>query len=776
METPLTPKVNPDGTLSVPADSAEDLAIKKLTKSDIPLTTHKSVVKGEAVDFVLDRDWGKQAFMVNDLSISSSNAVGDRIDVDARYRSTASRKWTDTTMGGNLGVNSRPQFTRYSDIRNPGLPGLGRNKVSVTNDGGNFGMGRYYSEGVDDPSQTIYLRFGLPQFSSLSSYFAAAFDPDMSSLARTGQTSSIFRSGARKIASIALLVTYPAFTIAVGTAKILAGFFRSPSSKFYSFRPAMHIYWGTVTSLVNAIAANKGIVKKYAWLDGADKETGVGTQYRVLQDDLEMLSTLMPDVFEKGSSAYNMYTAVTKAQRYYNAATEEEYKRQEAAANSGGAEGWGSILANATGIPGLLNHDLKSNLNHIFMLDGATVAKATFNTIGVFVNPLATAAVDGAVALAGEYNKQFGSNAARKEAVRDADGNIIGYTDVTLDKDGKATPATTTDNTAPGRGFFDHMNALSRQGADFVIFKVDATGSMSEAFGNSAGESDLAQKLNSSSSNARSMKFSMANGNISDNAVVGAITSVVGAAIDTVKGGLDAVTFGAFGAIEGLMGNGFLDIPKTWNGSSTTFPSASYKMQLVSPYGNPFSQMHNIYIPLSMLLAGTLPLSTGKQSYTSPMLCQVYDRGHCQIQLGMIETLRITRGTGNLAYNSMGTALGVDVSFDILDLSTIMHMPVGTGELLGTDPYSDPDNVLMDYLAVLGSMDIVSQIYAFPKARLALAKRMANYSVKMSSAFWASYTHDSLTAGWMKFILPFSIPYNIGGAVNAGASIINAGR
>lgn len=776
METPIVPKVNTDGTLSVPADSAEDVAIKNLTRTDVPLMTPRSIVKGEAIDFVLDRDWGKQAFMVNDLAISSSNSEGDKIDVDARYRSTASRKWTDTTMGGNIGVNSRPQFTRYSDIRNPGLPGLGRNKVSVSNDVGNYGMGRYYSEAIDDPSQTIYLRFGLPQYASLSTYFAAAFDPDMSSLARTGKTSSVFRTASRTMVSIALLITFPVFTIAVGSAKILAGFFRSPTTKFYSMRPAMHLYWGTVNSLVNAIAINKGIYKKIALLDGADKETGIGTQYKVQQDDLNMLSSLMPGVFDKSTGSYNMYTAVTKAQRYSNAAFEEEYRRQTELGESNKSEGWASTLANVSGFTNLKSHTLAQNLNHIFMLDAASVAKAAINTVGVFVNPLAMAAVDGAVALASEYNKQFSTNATRKEAVKDANGNITGYIDVTVDKDGKSTPAVVDKETTPGKGFFDHLNALNRQGADFVILKVEATGSMSEAFGNSVGESDLAQKLNSSSSNARSMKFSMANGNISDNAVVGAITSVVGAAIDTVKGGLDAVTFGAFGAIEGLMGNGYLDIPKTWNGSSTTFPRASYKMKLVSPYGNPFSQMQNIYIPLSMLMAGTLPLSTGKQSYTSPMLCQVYDRGRCQIQLGMIESLQITRGTGNLTFNTQGNAMGVDVSFDIVDLSTIMHMPIGTGDLLGPDPYSDPDSVLMDYLAVLGGMDICSQVYAIPKARIALAKRMANYSTKMSSSFWASYTHDSLTSGWMKFILPLSVPYNIGGAVNASASIVNSGR
>lgn len=783
-----------------------------------PEPDHKHAIVSENIDFVLDRDWGKFAFMVSDLSIGTSEDA--RLDAVARIRSTASRKFTDTTLGGNLGINCRPQFTRYSDIRNKGID-KSRRDVFVSNTDGNYGMGRYYSEAIDDTSQTIYLRFGLPQFSSLSNFFSAAFDPDMSSIARTGTATSAVRTASRIIVATALLISFPLFSFAVGTAKILAGFFRTSNSKFYSLRPAMHLYWGTVTSLVNAIAINKGIYRKVALLDGPDasprSEKGTGTQYRARQEDLQTLVELMPGVFSPTTYGYDMYFAATKAQIYANAIAHAEYEEVNAAGHDGSTPSTDTLLDRLSNIS---KHSLAENMNEIFMMDGSALAvggSLTVAAVGIFAAPLATAAVLGASAVTAAaiaangaaadnkttdpnqgatYTEQMGITDVSTEYSKSPSSNASG--NLTIEIDNPQYDAGQTDPNNPpkritvpavkdasgklisasragmaGPGFFKSLNAEARQGADFAIFKVNSTGSVSEAFSNSAGESDIGQKLNSGSQSARETRFSFAEGNVTDNAVVGAVTGLLNMGMDALKGGLDAVTFGGFGAIEGLMGAGFLDIPNHWKSSSASLPKASYTIDLVSPYGNPFSQMQNIYIPLSMLLAGTLPLSTGKQSYTSPLLVQVFDRGRCQIQLGMIDSLSIQRGTSNLNFNSRGVALGLKVTFSITDLSSIMHMPVGTGSLFGPDPYSDPDNILMDYLAVLGGMDIYSQIYAFPKARISAAKRFAQWGTKLSSAYWASYTNDSLTSGWMRYVLPISIPYNMGSTLNHGYNTIS---
>jgi hypothetical protein len=136
----------------------------------------------------------------------------------------------------------------------------------------------------------------------------------------------------------------------------------------------------------------------------------------------------------------------------------------------------------------------------------------------------------------------------------------------------------------------------------------------------------------------------------------------------------------------------------------------------VSPYGNPISQLLNLYIPLSMLLAGALPLATGKQSYTSPFLCQLFDKGRCQTRLGIIDSLSITRGTGNLGFDNEGHAMAIDITFTVKDLSSIMYMPIAEGFSLNPlNGIFDDDTVFSDYMAVISGMSLNDQTYRMRK-------------------------------------------------------------
>lgn len=687
---------------------------------------------------ILDRDWTKQAFLVSDgVLTDGAGSQGSYYDTINRYWSSAANKFVDTRLGGNIGINARPQFTRYSDCRVRGRL-MGRNPVSLYNVGGNYGMGRYYSEAIDDNAQTIYMRFGVPQFNSLASFFSKAFDQTAVSLARTGAGPGFLYRVGQLAGTIASVTAFPVMTAVIMGGRMMSFFFTRPTSKFYTMKPTMHLYWSAVQSLVNTIAANKGLIPRVESqflqnLTGTNNDPNqkIGNPYKFDEGYLQQLHTLMPDMFTD-DYGIDVFAIASKAQRIANLLNETDYNNFNVGSNSdfiGKVQLAGqTIFQNPDGADSLSNW-----LDH-------------FLKFGSYSNYYTNAASESRLEINPKINQNQTDNSK---------ANIDPNT-------GLPAPVTVTDkyngdqvavNDPKIAGFWEFFDAEFRQGSGFAVFKVDHTGAVSEAFANSATESDLSQKFNGASSQVREAKFSLSDGNITGTAAEGVVKDVAGAAVDVIKGTAAGLTFG-LSNIFATAGSGYIDIPKHWQSSSASLPRTSYSMQLISPYGNLISQMQNIFIPLAMIMAAALPLATGKQSYTSPFLCQLWDRGRQQIQLGMIESLSITRGTCNLPFTNKGNVLAIDVSFTVADMSSIMSMPISSGGLFGSDadgnPVMDEDNILYDYLAVLAGQDMYSQIYAIPKAKLNFAKTLMSFEKLTSPAYWASWVHESATSGFLE--------------------------
>ena len=682
------------------ANSDKNPNPKLIEKENVALLNMQDQTASDKLAFQLDRDWSKHAFLISDSQLSNFN------DVKNRYWSSASAKFTDTRMGGNIGINARPQFTRYSDIRDKGRL-ADRANVSVNSTSGNYGMGRYYSEAIDDPSQTIYMQFGVPQFNSLTNFISKAFDSTQLTLARTGRAPGVFYTLARLVTTAIPVVMFPSLSVTIMAGRAISYFFQRPTSKFYTMKPTMNNYWMTVSILVNSIAVNKGIFPKIL---NSEADQDIGKPYKIDEDYLTELSAMMPDIFG-GQFHFDMYAIANKAQRLANQMYEDDYQRL----NQG----------TATDFTGIIKKDLTGTATRLTKISNR-------NSVETFISR-----IDRLTKLKTYFGDE-GENQLEVDPRIDS-----------KDPEGKERK---------DKNYFqeiiEHFDADFRQGSQFAVFKVDNTGPVSESFGNSVVESSLSQKLNSISSDNREARFSFSEGNIVGGVVGDVVSGVTGAVKDVVMGALDGVSLGGLASsLGGLAGSGFIDIPKHWQSSTANLPKISYTMQLISPYGNPISQMQNIYIPLAMILAGTLPLSAGKQSYTSPFLCQVYDRGRSQSRLAMIDSLSITRGTSNLPFNIKGSPLAIDVSFSIVDLSSIMHMPVSSGVLgFGADMGIDEDNILCDYLAVLAGQDIYTQIYAMPKAKLALAKLLVNVNTLVSPAHMSAMFHDSATSGMMQYL------------------------
>ena len=699
-------------------------------------------------DRVENRDWIKQSFILPDKAISKEDAI-------RRIASQAAFKYTDTTVGGSFAINPPPQFTRFADVKMGGAatnpfrsPASDINPQRNIRDG--LGMGRYYSEALDDNGQYVVMSFGVPAFNSLTSFFGSFYSSAAATQASTGRISGSvmkdFLYGAGKIAGFVVALPFYPFILGAEVIKYLSGI---PATKFYYLKPAMPLYWNAVNSMANGIAVNMGLI---------DRELTPGQKEQKLLNDARNLATpadqaakdnklfykLFNDIYAP-QGGIDVYAIATRAQRLAN----EYHTRMQ------------KILKNAKD-----TSEMRKRLGEL--------QTQSFSTRQVYI---------------GEYIASYLKATSGKE-----DNSSSGSSDssgpvATLEpKDGKDKTPDRSDygkdvnlsKASDSEGYFSGiMDALQKwlsnlgqgigggrqDGSNFVTFRVDYTGPASESFSNSKQPSGLAEKINSMSSQGRMTRFNLAGGNLVGGAVGNIIGSVVDAAHSFISGAMDGLKISGLAAFAG---SAFVDMPDMWDSASANLPQMSFTMELRSPYGNKLSRFQSLYIPLCMLLAGSLPISTGRHSYTSPFLCELYCRGRAQTRLGMIDSISITRGSGNLGWTPEGEPLGIDISFTVVDMSSIVHMPLdirasmldkvitGMGQAVGgstganvaasllKSTYSD-DTLYNDYLAVLGSLSYTDQVYTFRKWGLSRAKQIAAFNS------WKSPWH---TANWFIGTLP----------------------
>jgi hypothetical protein len=640
----------------------------------------------------IDREWLSAVFMLGGADL-------DPIDGANRYFSSAELKFTDTTMGGNIGINSRPQFTRYCDIRAKGRRS-DRKKVTVQ-EKGSFGMGTYYSEAIDDNSLNLFMEFGVPKFNSLFNFFSRSIDPQASIIARTGSPSIAYSLG-NIAGKTAIFLMLPVITVSIWGIKALSDIVLGDSPfNYYYLNPTMHTYWSTVNSIVMQMTTELGILIPTFM---PEKTTnGIGMPMKIDQEDLKAMHEILPDII--GSDNYiDAFAIATRAQAMANKQLELERKMYESFVdNDAGAKAYikntvGTVVPNERGRTfNKWMEDLMKDSDPLFQ-------SKVPNKDAPATPPTNTNADD------------------QKTLLSQVDEATQNYKETESEKEEGWT-----------KKFAKYFNSARLGGGGHAIFKVDYVGSINESFSNSVTDVPTASILNSIGKTAKEMKFSLAGGNI-----IGGTDDILAGIKNTITGGLDGATFGLSNMLSTLFGDAYIDVPKMWDDSTVSLPRLNYTMQLISPYGNVISQLQNIYIPLAMLLAGALPLATGKNSYTSPFICKAFLKGMHNVQLGMITDLSVTRGTSNLAFNKQKRVLAIDVSFSITDFSQMMTAPIDNS-MFGSSINSglDDNNVFGRYIATLASRDLLTDMYTLPKAKIRLSRLKYNIDKNLSASFWA---------------------------------------
>lgn len=651
-----------------------------------------------ALNANIGKSWVQKSFYLK--NVHNPEEGSDKEAIFARGYTTAMIKFTDTTLGGNLSINPLPQPSLWTDP--PPVP----YKSSVSALKNTPLQGGMYSEVYDDNQQIIYMRFGVPVFNSITGFYSRFYDSTYARLIRSGGVSeSLSGSIGYAIGSVLaspLKIAAFGFNTLEFFSDIIGGawdFVNRKSSKFYYFKSTMPLYWAAAQGIMNHIAVNKGFMGPYT--KGGDAPDTISSSDPAYDDvrERDQMSKMYGDIFTP-SGNINLYGVVTRAQRLHN-----------------------SVMKNIEAGGNVREKMLSLYRDRLNMKKQAGTSIDNFSQVfSEFLNKNKSGDID--------------------DGLADESANI-------QNEAGKMTSAAKA-----------HLN----DGGEFIGFRVNHTGAATESFSSSFKESEIAQFINGASSSARSARFNLNNGNISDFAPIQILQGAVQGIVDGVS---DLATSVGLGGVGVLMGNAQVDIPKFWERSDTNFSSKSYTIDLISPSGDVYSQLSYIYAPLSLLLAGALARSTGRHSYTEPFLCQLFDKGRAQTRLGMIKSMTVTRGgSGNVAWTTNHEPLYIRVQFEVEDMESVMHMPVvtsmGTGasaiikataaELLGEKAgvvlergWFDMENTFIDYMGVLGSLDLTAQIYFTRKMLRRWEIHKRNHEITTSKAYMtAAITNNEL--------------------------------
>lgn len=722
-------------------------------------------------------NWLRQSLFVPVRGNFQANARSSVMAYNGTF-SAQKLSFADTSLGGNRSINPKPQFTKNAD---PNLPSLIASTVDNGNPGPNntMGMGRYYSEAIEANAQRIYMQFGVPAYNSLTNFFSTFYDSSHGTMANSGQAKNdILYTMGKYLGYITLWSIIPELCIAsllYGTAqKAIASVQNRPLTKFYYMKPTMALYWSTVTTIVNAIAVNMHLMGGVNPGEVTTNQNQQGAnssrinfnplRWGQTQDDINTLSNLLPGIMLPGNGGIDIRMVANKYQRLADAHRRALLDIQNSSSSY-------DIIANA--IQGYLTTGAKSlkivqppdvgsyyrgttdtqsnSVTNAVSNNAASLLQGAADAVGLTASKIADI-VSGnpnagnpsaAVTPSGTDNTGYINSAAGlgtdlleaiETLVNTATNSDAAKQTESVVSDAVSATSTTIGNLWAGltshfTKYADFVIAEERDGSSFVNFVVDYESHVSESFNSSTRESDIAAKMNEMSRSNKSKYYDLAGGNLDS----GVLATIAGKAAEgvaaLVSGVADSV---GFSGLAILGGRAFVDIPEFWDTSTSSFPNSSYTIQLRTPYGNPISVLTNIYVPLAMLIAGAAPRSTGRNSYTGPFLCKLWQKGKTQIQLGLITALNITRGTGNVGWSVQQHPLGIDVSFTVTNLSKMLHIPISSdlniNDVLGISMFDETNN-FTDYMAILGSLGLKEQYYFSSRWRL----RKSTVSAKFDS-------------------------------------------
>lgn len=245
---------------------------------------------------------------------------------------------------------------------------------------------------------------------------------------------------------------------------------------------------------------------------------------------------------------------------------------------------------------------------------------------------------------------------------------------------------------------------------NYVQFYVDADVTSGESLTNMKGESMMKSLFDNGASTMKEIAF-MANSGGMDAA---SFDKFVGESAAAMQEGVSAILgdnslTGAIKRIIGLggdvmRGNNII-IPDIYQSSSYE-KSYQLTMHLKSPYGTKLGYFIDIFVPLMHLLALALPRQQSANSYKSPFLVKAYVDGIFTCNLGLVESIQISKVAES--WSAAGLPTEVDVTISIADLYSELSLspsgPANAKRFLN-------NSSLVEYLATNCGMNLTMPNY-----------------------------------------------------------------
>ena len=693
---------------------------------------------------LVDRTWITANFL---LPVDLMKGNDETIKLLMRYSTVMGTVW-DTTVGGHLALNCPPQNNPLADIRGGLLNGSDVHKGDYST-----GMGRFFHEGIERNMETVTFQPGHMRHQGIVPFFTRFYDAEQGMLAKTGHGPGIFfRAGqvAGTAATIAAMFLSTPLAVVILTGAVSRFFLSRPSSGYWYIKPSPWAYWRRCQFIINQLQVYlkltplRGQYGNGLFAEGQMDESQKGDT----KEFLRYAEAMAPNIFKDGRFDI-MYVGLRGARLDYlrreklgqhllsinkdnmvnsvremikarfedvHATSVEEYTELYFRSHYGNEEyrqfdpmdAMAQDRANNGTVPGSPKPDTETD----------TAIASESNALGDSINATLNKA--------GELPSRM-----RAQWKKDETGSAVGGDGTGTGGDNYSVTSSWADDVA------EFAINTAKKGADFVTFKVDSGGTVSESFSSSLGEPEIASKINSASSSAASARFSFSGGTTG----IDTVDAVMGAVGDFLKGTLSGVNMDGLLA---LAGSAHVNIPKHYQESSANFQSHSFNIELRSPYGDRLSQFLNLYVPLACLLALALPLGTGPQSYTAPFYVMCYSKGRCLARNAMVSSLSVTRGTGNQGWNQRLEPLAIDVQLEVTDCAQVMYAPIDPGLNL-TRPWAiafDDDSAFKDYLTTLASMSLVDMTDPVRKIGINLAKFQLEWGTMFSATNMGMWAGD----------------------------------